>query len=668
MSQIKVFHNGALIGTLELRDGDEFYIGRAKENDFVLPNEKGISRKHLHVFQDNGEWAISSLSKFGNLTVEGQSAESFLLEDGIQFQVPPFSFLFELPKPEPEVVQETPKDKNRNSLVPGEPIGHQELELEDSSDVSGMEVTAAGNNDLTAFLKVSYSGGAREILRLEGNFWIAGRDSNCEIFLNDAFMSRNHFEITRTNDGFYIRDLNSRNTTHLNGEPLVPSKDAKLSSGDEITIQSISILFEVHNDNFEELSVPAPNALVPNSPTHSPHPTPASFAGGAMIPHQQPYGYHPGMNVPMPYAQPGVPAVELIGNQSDLKKQKKTKMIRFAIIALIPLLLLGILMGEDKPKKENGKVDLSSQAKKLTKEQLAFVKDSLLLAQKHYVEHRYNLCLEQVANIHNLVPSYQNSKELQSLCGNQAELENIKKEQNRIKEVQRKNEAIIADVVEQCRLRLNEFQSLEQLQECLNEAKVIDPLHEKITALEDIIKQRDLLKQQQLQQKAAYDRSVSSGISLYNIAKETAAQQKWKEAIQKYENYLNSNYPDPKNLKSTARRELASVKTNFNKMIEGSLKGCKGNFQTEAFKQSILDCSAVLKIVPKHPDALKIKADATRSLNKMMKIIYEDANMEESFGNTPLATKKWRKIVDEDVKGGFYYQKAQSKLKKFGGG
>lgn len=662
MSLLKVFHNGALIETLELSDGVEYYIGRAEENDVVLPKEKGISRKHLHIFQEDGEWAVALLSRFGNLTVEGEVVDSFIFENGVTFQVPPFSFKYEEPQSEPKTPEEPAPTKNQMVVAGNE--GNEELELEGDSP-GGMEVTAAGNNDLTAFLKVSYGGGAREILRLEGNFWVAGRDGNCEIVLNDSFMSRNHFEISRTNEGFYVRDLNARNTTHLNGQPLEPEKDARLSSGDEITIQSISILFEIHNDNYEELAVPSVNALVPNNPLgQGGVPSPLGPPQGGQM---QPYGFNQsGMGGMVPYQPPGSPAVELI-NDNKSRDEAKKKKIRLVIMALIPLVIFGALMDDGKKDKNEGqKSSASSAQKKLNKEQLAFVKDSLILAQKHYVEHRYNLCLEQVGNIHNLIPSFQNSKELQSLCANQAELEKIKEEQNRMRAIQQKNEATIADVVEQCRLRMKQFKTLQQLQDCLSEAKVIDPLHEKITALEDVLRQKELVEQQKQQQQAAYQRSVRQGEALYRAAKSTASRKKWKQAIKQYEAYLNSRYPDPKNLKANARRELASVKGQFNSLISGSLKGCRSNFQTEAYKQSVTDCNKVLKVVPKHKEASKIKSDSLRALNKMMKIIYEDANMEESFGNTALASKKWKQILKEDVEGNLYHKKAKSKLKKLG--
>jgi pSer/pThr/pTyr-binding forkhead associated (FHA) protein len=62
-----------------------------------------------------------------------------------------------------------------------------------------------------------------------------GRESDCEIQIDDRQVSRQHAEITRTMEGYTLRDLGSKNGTFLNGEP-VSEKPQLMRNGDEIGI------------------------------------------------------------------------------------------------------------------------------------------------------------------------------------------------------------------------------------------------------------------------------------------------------------------------------------------------------------------------------------------------------------------------------------------------
>src|ERR1700733_963893 len=67
-----------------------------------------------------------------------------------------------------------------------------------------------------------------------------GREPSNRISLLDAAVSRRHCLITRAAGQFKIKDLNSRNSTFVNG---VPVTERKLASGDEIKIGSSLFVF-----------------------------------------------------------------------------------------------------------------------------------------------------------------------------------------------------------------------------------------------------------------------------------------------------------------------------------------------------------------------------------------------------------------------------------------
>ena len=60
--------------------------------------------------------------------------------------------------------------------------------------------------------------------------------------LNDPNVSRRHAEFRRTADGVVVTDLGSTNGTRVNG---VPVREQQLVSGDEITVGSTTLVFEL---------------------------------------------------------------------------------------------------------------------------------------------------------------------------------------------------------------------------------------------------------------------------------------------------------------------------------------------------------------------------------------------------------------------------------------
>lgn len=77
---------------------------------------------------------------------------------------------------------------------------------------------------------------------LEGQRWVIeqdqvtiGRGSDCDIVLPGRQVSRHHARIERDASGYWLRDLGSKNGTHVNGQE-VRDKPYRLKDGDEIQI------------------------------------------------------------------------------------------------------------------------------------------------------------------------------------------------------------------------------------------------------------------------------------------------------------------------------------------------------------------------------------------------------------------------------------------------
>jgi pSer/pThr/pTyr-binding forkhead associated (FHA) protein len=69
---------------------------------------------------------------------------------------------------------------------------------------------------------------------------VLGRNVNCDICLDDSLVSDEHASITRTDDGYQIEDLNSRNGLLLNGKEV---HQKRLHSGDTIAIGNFKLKF-----------------------------------------------------------------------------------------------------------------------------------------------------------------------------------------------------------------------------------------------------------------------------------------------------------------------------------------------------------------------------------------------------------------------------------------
>ena len=99
---------------------------------------------------------------------------------------------------------------------------------------------------------------------LEHPVIMVGRGSECDVVINDASISRQHAQFLRQADGVYVQDLNSRNGTRVNGEPLLSPRLVK--PGDIISIGSVRLKYapvQSTDTTSSPVSAAAPIALPP---------------------------------------------------------------------------------------------------------------------------------------------------------------------------------------------------------------------------------------------------------------------------------------------------------------------------------------------------------------------------------------------------------------------
>jgi serine phosphatase RsbU (regulator of sigma subunit)/pSer/pThr/pTyr-binding forkhead associated (FHA) protein len=90
-------------------------------------------------------------------------------------------------------------------------------------------------------IAIQTAGGTRERYPLAKTRVTVGRSRDSDIFLPDQWLSRHHAAIEERADGYWVSDLNSKNGTLLNGEPVRDWR--RLRPGDVITLGEHTLTF-----------------------------------------------------------------------------------------------------------------------------------------------------------------------------------------------------------------------------------------------------------------------------------------------------------------------------------------------------------------------------------------------------------------------------------------
>lgn len=112
-------------------------------------------------------------------------------------------------------------------------------------------------------LRVTNSGGQGRLLLLDGESAVIGRDPNCDVVLENIFVSRFHARISACEGGYELTDLDSRNGIEVDGEPVTGT--VMLPGGSTFTIGpfQIRIIERSRLDEVTQQFVPAKDPSAP---------------------------------------------------------------------------------------------------------------------------------------------------------------------------------------------------------------------------------------------------------------------------------------------------------------------------------------------------------------------------------------------------------------------
>jgi pSer/pThr/pTyr-binding forkhead associated (FHA) protein len=91
-----------------------------------------------------------------------------------------------------------------------------------------------------AFITLFTTGAEPKTYELNKPRIVVGRDSRCDVHIDNLAISKQHCEFVHEGDAFILRDLNSSNKTFMNGEEI---KEHKLKDGEEAILGPYRLKF-----------------------------------------------------------------------------------------------------------------------------------------------------------------------------------------------------------------------------------------------------------------------------------------------------------------------------------------------------------------------------------------------------------------------------------------
>ena len=642
--KLLVYRHDELVQEAQLERGTLYTVGRQADCDIVLEKFPGISRKHFEVGEESpGIWKVHVLSKVKLVKFHGKEEEEFTLGNEGEFFLQPYRFAYEIH----DFQENSMSSSQRDSLdaLPIDSGSQQTGDDQSEGDFSGIDQkTVIKNFEGVPYIKIIGQYGKKsEYFRLEGNLWVVGNDEDASVYLKESNAAKNHFEISKTEKGFFVVDSGSSLGTELNGQKLKPQKPNPLFSGDIISVGRVSIQFELRDKSFRKKVHEIPVNLYKN---------PLVFFDQevAMVALDE------------KVEKPGEVRQVSTTKPTDKKKTRKLIMTAVAVLAVAVTAWMEFSgqFREEKPKTPLGPLaQLSPVEQKI-------VKQTYKLAKQLYLSGNFELSLVQLEKLHSIIPDYKDSREMEEYCINSREL---KHQQAMIEKQKRDREEMankVNSLVAQCSQNFKNSYDIDGARTCLNPASALDPSHPGISQLISEITAR--IEEKRLKEKITQEETekVRRGNELYEKARLLHKRNSYLEAIEAYENHIHSGLPDPRRLVKKSKRYLSSIETMIETQKKDFMDQAKSMYGNAKLKEAIALSRQAQKVDPYDSEISIFVFGIEKELNASMKNIYVDSVIEERFGNLEASRMKWEAILKLDVEDGEYYKKAIGKLKQYG--
>ncbi len=643
MAALVILLNGETVHKIDLDPNKEYLFGRSQACDVVLKDYPGISRQHLKLHFVHPFWVAELTSKLGTLEHKNERIESINLDHELIFSIPPYSFQFfqEEPSVSHQSVGIVPLDQE-SFQNKQEPISAEDLD----------QFTAIQTRAFQATLTLSSPQlSSSRSIRLEGTQWTVGRDKNCDLVVPDNRISRRQFEISKVNEEYYIKDLESSNGTNLNGTKIEPNELIRMSSGDTISTLDNVFSFEIKDLNFDSrVELPANQLIIPQS--------------NQLAQSQQDFYSASNMGIEYPNVRHDSIAPYPSPRHRKTKKGAKDRVLTLVIVLIIGVIVYQIF-NEPNPKKEIAK-DSKDPFDRLSAKDQLIVMDTHALAKKLFTQGKFELAKSEIDKIHQLIASYKDSREIEGHCNRAIEIRQLQTQNLRAKEEQERLRIEMNEVLSKCKSMASSTRSLEEIESCLSLVLEKDPGNiEASHILETVEMNLEKIRLAEMNERNRQEQLIQSKRE-FQSAENLLEAQKYHEARSAFSKYIRSQIPDAGGYKARAKRHIASIDSLLENRISEGLSSAQSYFEKGQLKEAIIAADDVLKVDSNQKKALEIRSQSSSKLNIILKEFYEDSILQESIGNVDEAKTIWKKIKDLDLETGDYYNKAKKKLSLYG--
>ncbi|PWU12852.1 MAG: hypothetical protein C5B49_15640 [Bdellovibrio sp.] len=641
MARLKVFLDGQLASQHELPADQDFVVGRGDTCDCVLRPERGISRQHFRVRLTDSGWQVESLSRFGELYVQGNKIEKEFLHHGQLFSAPPYEFLLE--------------DESRAGADLVEPAAA------DGAGGHPDDQTQVGQNPAQAVLRlVDDKGHTRQTFSLQGQTWVCGREITCSIFIDHPKISRRQFEMQRSDEGFLIRDLGSFNGTHVNGTPVPPDSWTAIQSGDVISVGLWNLIFELRDLHFEQRLRDVDPAFL----------APVTYDDSSQVSIPSP---QPGSRPPVALEDAGtMPALSLPPRpEKRFTKQKLKQMltpVRLAILLLV-LLVAGYELFDDSSNPPSKSARTQTPFDKLPVEKQQLVKQAYQLARDLYAGGKLEMANQKIDEIHAIVPYYEDSKELQKYIDNSIQVQRDKERLAAQQEDERKRKEKVEKITFECSqfvLHHRETVVPEDLEKCLSPALEFDPENSSFASLRAQVDQIVADRKMKAVKAEEYRKLTARRQALYQKAVSIESSGRLLTAVGAHEEVVRSNLPDPHNLAGKSKAHIARLLKSISEKQASLRTQAEENYKSGKRREAVLLLRQALLMNPNNSEIEERQTKILAELRKDMQTKYQESILEESVGSVAEAKKKWTEIQKLSVEGEDYFEKSKVKLRKYG--
>lgn len=589
---------------------------------------------------------------------------------------------------EPAAVLDVPMESQES------PVKEGELVQEDSSLGP---VDEDGKTKLTPMAKVQVklvfkSGTANyeeyEIVKDEVSI---GRGKTCDIILNDKKASRKNAIIQKSGMTFRIKDLDSANGTYVNG---VRIKEQELAGDDKIIIGNVEFLFKALSSDYASqekdfMAIPEePEMPVDLAAEDSAQAIPNEMQPGQDAGLQNAGEFQGGVadvpgvgGVPSTNEIPGLTGIAGISpstgkNQSLFDKFKalpKSRQI-IVLVCLAVVFYLGLFDEEPAQKvgiKQKKPAPTASASptlmdkgpmtfERLSSEQKEFVKTQYELAFNYFKNHDYDKSIYEVNKIFDLIPEYQNAREIKRYAEEGRQRLLAIEEERKKKEEEAKLKAKVQKLVEEV-AQIMAKKKYEQAKEMFTQIIALDPDNATVATWKKEVDDYEEQIKMQEQQKKVQDDINKQAKYIFEEAMGLKNQRKYHSAIATFQKVLDVGSSDTR-LRESAKKMVSICQQLIRKARDPLLKAALKKEKAGEFTQAFALYMKATKVDPPHPTGYAGMNRIKGVLHDRAKAIYTEAILAESYSDFSTAKKMFTECLEVAPPDDIYHERAARKL------